>query len=210
MRAGGFRLKRIDILIGVVIIVAAVLSAVGAASYTDTRGGATFLVTWATDEVDLEAVRASQAGAGDVALPVVVNLTNLTQLDLSVSIGTGAPRLQPTSVLIEVTPPGSNETLTEEATLPAGPATSVAVPFSIPLGVTPNATSVRAASSEAALAALVQDAGPGNGTGEWLVTVRFAPSAPGPLANDAYGIEVAGTATRYEASVQPEVPEVAR
>lgn len=204
-------MKRVDLLIGIVLALAAIGSAIGYVTYEDDRLGSPFLVEWTAEDLALDAVTATQTGAGDVELDFPVDATNLTRIQFNVAIASNAPRVQATQVRIEAFPPGGNESLVEEATLPAGSTSGTAIPLVFDLANLPRVERTTGGSPEDAAARLAAEFASTNGTGEWRFVVSLAPGAPGPVGGaETNTVTIDGTASRYEAEVRPETPEVSR
>lgn len=204
-------MRRIDLLIALVVLAAAIGSAIGAMSYTDTRLGTPFTVTWTTSTTDLPEATAAHSGAGESEILVPVNATNLTRAAFTVTIASDSPRVQPTQVRVEVIPPDGNGSLVQETTIGPGAAGSVEVPLVFELGAVPDVDTVLGDSPDDAKAKLAAQHARTNGTGEWRVLVQTAPGAPGPLGGtESYAITVTGALTRYEADVSVTTPEVRR
>lgn len=202
-------MKRVDIVIGIVIVLAAIGTAIGVTTYEDTRRGATFLVEWQSPSAPLDTIATTHTGGGDVTETFDVNVTNLTRVELAIDVATAAPRVQATSVRIEVIPPDANASQVQEITLDAGPASSTSVPFAFELGSVPEVDTIVAATPDAAVETLRLAHATQNGTGTWTVIVQFAPGAPGPIgASETHAIAIDGTLTRFEASVTAAAPEV--
>lgn len=201
--------QRVDMLIGVVLVVAVVVSAVGVATYEDDRL-ATFRVAWQETRVPLDEETATRQGAGSIEATLLVTGENLSRVELVLTIGGSGPRLQPVDVLVEVVPPAGLEPVQEEARLEVGPGGTIRVPVPIEVAAKPEDREVRASSPAAALDA----ASPANktaGQGEWLVRVTFAPASPGPLSQgETFTLVAAGEAVGHRGTATPKTPEVGR
>lgn len=202
-------MQRIDIVISAVLLVAALGSAIGIATYEDDRL-AQFRVTWSTADEEITLSALTQAGAGDLEATLRVETLNLTRAAWVVTVAGGAARVQGVSIRVEVVSP-SNETASADATLPAGPTASVDVPVEVPIATAPTTPSVRAASATAAIQALDATSGSTLGAGDWVVRISLAPSTPGPLGGaETFTVTPRVTFSSYAATVALDTPEVGR
>lgn len=197
--------KRIDLILGASLAVALAGSAIGVVTYEDDRV-AGLAVTWATRDARVEAPAASVTGAGDAEIAVDVAQANITQAAWTVTVSGSAARVQPVAIRVEIVVPRTNETLTAEAELPAGPTASVDIPLAVDLAPVPDADRVSAPSVESARVALNATLSSSLGIGPWTIRVSLAPTAPGPLGAETFTIAAGATLTYYEADVTPETP----
>lgn len=202
-------MQRIDLIIGAILLVAAVGSAIGVVTYQDDRVG-TFGVTWLLAQSEATLGPLTRTGGGDVEGSISITTSNLTRAAWVVTLGGAPARVQPVAIRVDVISP-TNVTASVEATLPAGATASVEIPLDVDLASVPTVSTARAPSVEAARDALNATQGSSLGVGVWTVRVSLSPSAPGPLGGtETFTATTTVTLTSYSAEIILETPEVAR
>lgn len=201
-------MKRIDVIILVVLLVAAAGSALGVVTYEDSRG-TVFRVAWATTEETVEAEPQSLMGNGQVELALNVPVANVTGGNVTVDVGSNPGALAPIAVHIELTVPGISEPFVVDGELPtASTGASFVVP--IELVALPNETTVRAAGPEAAEARLAETQQSTLGQGNWTIVVSLATTTPDPLGAVQHTVGATAVLQVYAPEVTVRSPEVSR
>lgn len=201
-------MKRIDAVILAALLVAIAGSVLGVMTYEDSRGSS-FRVTWETREEVLEADPQSMTGDGQVELTLPVLFANVTGGNVSVDVASSPGALAPIAVRIEVRVPGIEEPFVTEGELPTA---SAGTTFTVPVRLAglPNATTLRAASPEAARAQLADEHRSALGEGNWTIAVTLAATAPDPLGAVQHTIAATASLQVYEPEIVPLLPEVQR
>jgi hypothetical protein len=208
-------MRRIDLLIGGVIIVAILFSFVGVATYDAVAGDQDFTVVWASSSKDLAATgQRTGDGSTEVALPVPYQ--NLTKVDLVVRVVGAGARTNDVTVDIKVTPLNGTEQ-TKRVTLPRGTmGNQQEQTFTFEIGQAPNATTASGASENETLAELAAQHTSTKGMGNWKITFTVAGSnaASVPVVGagaNTYQFSTPGSkASMYSAALQPLTPDVNR
>lgn len=202
-------MKRIDLVIGATLVVAAIASAAGVASYKDDRVGA-FVVDWSTRDVSLDAPPLSQTGGGDLETAIDVTAANITRAAWVVTVAGAAARVQPVAIRVEIVSP-TNASVSAEGELPAGPGASVDLPLELDLASVPVIERASGPTLDAVRGALNATQSSTLGVGVWTIRASIAPTTPGPLGGaESFTVTPALTLTVYEAVVSTDAPEVTR
>lgn len=202
-------MRRIDMLIGGVLVVAIIASAIGALAYEDVRGVQTFRVSWDLRDTPLAEESGSMAGAGETTWSFAMSEPNVTSILVEVRVDGGAPRVQDVAGRVEVTPPNGTP-VAVEFTLPASPTgAGQTIPVEVPLGAVPDASDVEARSREEAIALALPANATTAGFGEWTIVLTLSSTAPGPLAG-TYAVSYVAVGRALDGEATTQLPDVGR
>lgn len=205
-------MRRIDTIIGAVLVAAVLFSALGLATYEREAAGGlnTYEITWMTDSTDYQA-SSTRAGSGDINIPIKVSQSNLTEVQFTVTVASSSARVQDATVTVTVTPPGMRPA-TATKTLPMGTGqSSIEIPLTVTVRAAPTNETVESGSQEEANATVAKDLSSQAGRGQWMVKVNIQGGGPGPVGGAAnYSANVAAAAKSYRADVHIRTPDVGR
>ena len=206
-------MRRIDLLIGGVIVLSIVFSFVGVATYDAVSGDQDFNIVWASASNDTTA-QGTRTGDGSTEVQLPVNFQNITKVDITARVVGSGARLNAVTVDIKVEPLNGTAQ-TKRVTLPQGSmGNTQETTFTVEMAQTPNATTASGASENETLAQLATEHTNTKGMGTWKITFTVAGSNPsnvpvGPSVN-SYTFTTPAKVTTYSATLQPLTPDVNR
>lgn len=205
-------MRKIDLLIGGVLVLAVVFSILGVATY-ESQGAPVYdyAVSFSTSKGSLS-LRDQTLPATGGTVEMDQPYGNVSMANLTVRVearGQQLPRAQDVSIMVEVTPKGA-KAASERRTFAAGPPVggSHSIPFSFSFPM-PNATVIRAESEVQAAQELAKQNNESQAKGKW--TIRVTVNNPHPTQlQETYTVSVQGEATLYRGVVQLKAPNVNR
>lgn len=202
-------MPKIDIGIGLVLVAAVLFSLLGVATYEREGQPIEFTVVWATEEEAVPPKNRQRTGPGSETVEVPLTIANVTSVSFTVTVTGVGPRVQAAQWSARVEAPNRTASQPRGGTFAAGAGEATGVErFGFAVQPVPSRDRVEALSEEAARAELEPSYNPSAGQGTWRVTVTFQGGNPPGLAPETYRIQVAATATVFQASVTPTVPDV--
>lgn len=200
-------MRRIDIGIGAVLIIAVVFSVLGIASYERESGLRTFDVEWTSQTAPISVNRDPYVSG--TQLEFTRNEFNLTQVAFNVTVTGNGPRASNTNVRVTVAQPnGASES--KDGSITGNTAGNVRLAFQFPFATQPTNETVQANSQEEAEQTLNGTHGRGGGRGDWQITVTITGGNPPPLPAETYRVSVAGEAHWFSANATLSTPDVGR
>lgn len=205
-------MQRVDILIGVVLLVAAAGSIGGVLVYESTPAlsNKAYDVTWIQSPTSFGPVDANHQGQGshEFETPIVLLSSNITRVEFTVEVTGSGPRLQAVTATVTITDPQGNEHR-EQGTLPMGAVEQqVQIPVNVVVAPLPSVNATEAADEDAALADLAGQWTNDTGTGNWRVAIEFSSAGTEPVQNENHGASVRGRYLAYSAQVSASVPDI--
>lgn len=209
-------MRKIDLLIGAVLVLAVVFSIVGAATY-EAQGPPEYDYAVSFKETDRQfSMREQAAPANGGTFDLEQPYGNVSRVNLTVKVegrpqsvqGQRVVRAQDVTIIITVTSKKGSVSSSPLTLAAGGSGGSVSAPFSFTFPM-PNATKVRAHDEAEAGRELARLNNESQARGTWKIQVSVNNPNPGPV-QETYSVSAQGTARTYEGVLQLKAPDVNR
>ena len=202
-------MRRADVLIGLVLVSAVVLSAVGLMTYDRAPGPLRFEVTW-MQEVHTEDVPAeSRAGVGEILLEAELSRPNMTDVEVKATVTASGPRVVGAIVRAWLAGPNMTPMSTMIVFAVDQRSGSQEIRFD-PVHLQDSPASGTVLGNDTSDAAGIVERGNttslGNGT--WSIRLVFSGSNPQGLAPETFGAFAEMSVTSYRAVLTPRLADV--